>query len=470
MVSKIDFYPSVKAALDQIGPGMCLAKWNQVTIHLATGHTHSCHHPNTHKIPLQEIAADPSALHNTIFKKQQRQRMLDGERPEECGYCWNVEDNVKEGNIFSDRVSKSAEKWSQNFDEIIENGAGNFNPTYLEVSFSNVCNFKCSYCSPEVSSKWMEEIEKHGPYPTSTKFNNIEWLKSIDKMPIPHKDYNPYVNAFWHWWPELYKSLKVFRITGGEPLLAKDTFKVLDYVIANPRPELELMINSNLCIPDDLFNKFIEKVKIIQEGKMVKSFTLFTSCEAHGKRAEYIRHGMDYDKWLANCYTYLEKVPNSSLGIMSTYNILSVTSYMDFMKDILKLNNTFNHYQNRVHPLIFDIPYLRYPEHMSMTILSPDYLKQVEDQVTFMYQNRQTANWQPLAGSGFYDWEVEKLQRVYHLLESTFKVEEHLQQSTVNKRKDFVRFVDEHDKRRGTNFLETFPEMAEFYHMCKALL
>ena len=29
---------------------------------------------------------------------------------------------------------------------------------------------------------------------------------------------------------------------------------------------------------------------------------------------------------------------------------------------------------------------------------------------------------------------------------------------------DFVAFVDEHDKRRGTNFLETFPEFAEFYN------
>lgn len=143
---------------------------------------------------------------------------------------------------------------------------------------------------------------------------------------------------------------------------------------------------------------------------------------------------------------------------------------MPFMKDLLKLNSTFNHYIDRVHPLIFDIPYLRYPEHLSMTILTPDYLKQVEEQVTFMYQNRQTPDWQPLAGNGFYDWECKKLERVYHLLESTFKVGEHLQQSTVNKRKDFVRFVDEHDRRRGTNFLETFPEMEEFYNLCKSLL
>jgi len=30
-------------------------------------------------------------------------------------------------------------------------------------------------------------------------------------------------------------------------------------------------------------------------------------------------------------------------------------------------------------------------------------------------------------------------------------------------------FVDEHDKRRGTDFLDTFPEMEEFYRMCKGL-
>jgi len=32
-----------------------------------------------------------------------------------------------------------------------------------------------------------------------------------------------------------------------------------------------------------------------------------------------------------------------------------------------------------------------------------------------------------------------------------------------------VRFVDEHDIRRGTNFLETFPELKEFYNQIKVL-
>ena len=35
--------------------------------------------------------------------------------------------------------------------------------------------------------------------------------------------------------------------------------------------------------------------------------------------------------------------------------------------------------------------------------------------------------------------------------------------------KDFALFFDEHDKRRNTNFLTTFPEMINLYTECKDL-
>ena len=62
----------MKQKLDSVSPSLCLAKWTQVTMHLQNGHTHSCHHPSTHKIPLEELQVNPSALHNTNFKKQKR--------------------------------------------------------------------------------------------------------------------------------------------------------------------------------------------------------------------------------------------------------------------------------------------------------------------------------------------------------------------------------------------------------------
>lgn len=451
--------------INNISPSFCAAKWKQVTMHLQTGHTHSCHHPRTHKIPLEELAINPSALHNTEFKKQQRKMMLEGERPSECDYCWKVED---ESNSLSDRIMKSSESWAKPYIDNIINKPWDDNviPSYVEVSFGNVCNFKCSYCSPNISSQWMEEIEKYGEYPTSSKFNNLDWLKRTDQMPISNKDENPYVDAFWKWWPTAYRELEHFRITGGEPLLNKNTFKILDYIIENPNPNLDFSINSNMCPPDKLLNEFIEKIKIIVfEGK-VKRFKLFTSAEAYGAQSEYIRHGMNYDLWIRNIERILTEVPGISFTIMSTYNALSVTSYSEFLEDILKLKKKFYRPEFNFSAVGLDIPYLRHPEHQSIFILTEDFVKNVFENVEFMYNHSDDIN-NDGPHQGFYRHEIMRMRRIYQMMLTHFK--ENSESPNIINRKDFVVFVDEHDRRRGTNFLETFPQMTEFYNYCKQI-
>ncbi len=450
--------------INDVSSSFCIAKWKQVTLHLQTGHNHSCHHPTTHKIPLEELAANPSALHNTSFKKAQRKMMLEGERPKECDYCWKVEDSAPDA--LSDRIYKSYDIWAKPYLNEIKNMPWDQDvaPSYLEVSFSNVCNFKCSYCSPQVSSLWMEEIKQHGPYPTHGRFNDIAGLKQIDQMPIPHNQYNPYVEAFWKWWPTVYKELQHFRITGGEPLLSKDTFKVLDYVIENPNPDIHLSINSNLCVPPQLFDRFLEKVKIICEEKKVKKFKIFTSCDAHGKAAEYIRDGMNYDLWLSNIRRVLTEIPQCTITIMSTYNVLSVPTYSLFLQDVLDIKNEFGGHDAVHAPLILDAPFLRHPAHQSIFHVMPaSWSKEyIFNQVTTMYRNLENGEWYGSANRGFFKWEAEKFKRIYELTMNQQDPEE----VTVYQ-KDFVAFVDEHDRRRGTNFLETFPEFEPYYNKWK---
>jgi len=460
-------FQDFKHKLDKISPSMCFAKWKQVTLHLHNGFTHSCHHPAPHKIPLEEIEQDVSALHNTAFKKKQREMMLNGERPKECSYCWRVEDSSANNEVYSDRVTKSMQGWADKPDEIISAGSEkNINPSYLEVSFSNSCNFKCSYCSPEVSSTWMEEVKQHGGYPTSTGFNNLDWIKQQQKTPIPEREKNPYVDAFWKWWPDLYPDLHTFRITGGEPLMTRHTFKVLDYVIENPNPNLELSINSNLVIPNVLLDKLIEKAKRIQGEGCIKEFKIYTSCDAHGKKAEYIRNGLDYNKWFDNCHRVLSEIPQSRLINMATYNALSITSFQDFMQDFLKLRTEFNTGPERRNPVNLDVSYLQWPPHQAIFVLDRSYLDLIADQVTYMYRNKEHAYWPPLCGNGYYEFEINKMQRIHSVFKDNLfkgKLEE------IENRRDFVRFVDEHDRRRGTDFLKTFPEMQDFYFECKAL-
>jgi organic radical activating enzyme len=447
--------------INSISPSFCAAKWKQVTIHLHNGHTHSCHHPVAHRIPLEEIAIDVSALHNTKFKQSQQQLMLLGQRPKECDYCWKVEDSDPSGNVFSDRIMKSIDRWASPYiKDIVTNQDQLHNPSYLEVSFSSVCNFKCSYCTPEVSSKWMEEIQQHGPYPTSKNFNDVSWFKSNNKTPYLERDVNPYVEAFWKWLPDLYPSLEVLRVTGGEPLLTKHTFSLLKYILGNPRPDLELSVNSNLCVPDSVFNKFIELLQRIQDANAVKSVKIYTSCEAKGARAEYIRHGLNYNQWLDNCNRLMREVPRCKITVMSTYNALSVTSFGDFLKDMLEFRLEYTNEQDR-HPIGIDIPYLRWPTHQTIEILPSNYSIPMQQQVDFMQQNLQQTYVPALCGKGFYDYEVNRMSRVLSVFNDK-------QTQTIDQ-KDFIRFIDEHDRRRGTDFLKTFPEMAEFYNYCKEL-
>jgi organic radical activating enzyme len=460
-----------KKELNRVGNGFCLAKWTQVTIHLQMGETHSCHHPSTHKIPLSELSRNPSALHNTKFKKEKRKEMLEGHRPKECEYCWNVEDNSNE---FSDRIYKSNESWSKPYlKEIQELGwRTDYNPKYVEVAFSNVCNFKCSYCGPSFSSAWVQEIKKHGAYPTSDNFNDVKWLEEQGRMPIQHSEYNPYVEAFWKWWPDLYRDLHTFRITGGEPLMHKDVWKILDYIIENPEPNRNLVlgINSNLGVPPELIDKLIEKIKVIESNNLVKELVIYTSVDTAGNHAEYIRNGLNYEQFCFNVDKVLSSTKKISMVIMSTFNILSLTKYKEmlaFAYDCKKKYNSPERYWNPA--LLVDSSYLRYPLHQCVNILPNEFIEKVEDISDFADSLRivdkdPEAEWGE-HHIGFVDIEISKIKRISDWMRS-----DHEEEKIKESRKNFYKFFKAHDERRGTNFIQTFPELEEFYNMCKDLV
>ena len=411
-------FQNVKDKLDKVGCGFCLAKWTQVTIHLHNGLTHSCHHPTPHKIPLVEIRNNPSALHNTKYKKYKRKEMLEGKRPAECEYCWKVEDNSKS---FSDRVFKSEEPWSQPFLKEISNlgWRENYNPKYVEVAFSNACNFKCSYCGPMFSSKWIEEIEKYGAYPTTDSFNGLEQIKAEDKLPYKHSDENPYVDAFWEWWPDLYRDLHTFRITGGEPLLAKDTWKVLDYIIEHPTPNknLHLAINSNLGVPDNLIDKFIEKINKLEEENRVSDFVIFTSVDGWGKQAEYGRHGLDFDKFWKNIDKILLKCPTVTIGIMCTYNAFSVLSFDELIKGVYEYKKKYSSMDRAWNTAVsLDTSFLRYPSHQTVQILPKEFSENVNQSAELaksLEEIYHTTHNEFGVTYGFSEIEIIKIKRIY---------------------------------------------------------
>lgn len=456
----------IKSELDKVSSSYCVAKWQQVTIHLATGQTHSCHHPATHRVPLAEIAVNPSALHNTWYKKSLRKEMLEGVRPGECDYCWRAEDAP--GDHYSDRIKKSADgHWAEPY---LESSAqlpwdADVQPSYVEVSFSNVCNFGCAYCSPEISSTLMQTAKRHGPIQLSKHTDqDITWLEQANRMPIPNREENPYINAWWKWWPELYPNLRTFRITGGEPLLSKETFRTLDFIIENPNPELDLAINTNLGVDQEVLDEFFSKCQQIKDGGMVKRLQIFTSCDTWGSQAEYIRQGLNYRKWYYNLWNLTLRYPTLDVTIMCTFNLLSIPNFKLFLNDVLSIRRSAMAINklNGIRGVNLDFPYLRHPRYLSALIADDEMTAQLDNTLTWA-KNHMARFDEFDFHDGFYPHEIDNLQRLVNIIqaESPDALE------NVEARHDFYLYLIQHDKRNGTNFLKTFPELQTFYSRCK---
>ena len=444
--------------INKVSPSFCLAKWYHTTLYLQTGETHSCYHPPPHNIGIKEIQSDPSALHNTLVKKIERQEMLTGVQTKGCQYCWNVE-NLG-GDHLSDRHLRSAAIYTDNRFETASTGAWdqNINPEYVEISFGNECNFKCGYCHPKASSRFYNEIKQHGPVESVKNHRcDIDWLKIYER-----EEENPYVDAWWKWWPSMRKDLTILRITGGEPLMHTSTWKLLDSIESDPLPWLELNINSNLGVKPALVDKMINKVNHILDSKGIKAFKLFTSIDTWGSRAEYIRTGLDLSIWERNLDAYLTQT-GQPISFMITFNILSVTTFKELLKKILEWRTKYNQYNKTDNPQMirFDTPYLKEPLQYDMNLLPKEqFMLYMEDNLKFIKDNLDDADL-----SKFTTVEYEKFRRVVDYMRNTEYSEEQLEEG----RKDFYNWFNELDNRRGTDFLKTFPEFKDFYEECEML-
>jgi organic radical activating enzyme len=457
MSNKSDFLNSAEALKQKLGPSLCLAKWKQVSLHLPTGLTNSCYHPPLHRIPIEGLDTNPGQLHNTPYKKEQRRIMLRNERPAECQYCWNMEDLGK----LSDRHYRSGEPWAAvDFDRIAFSTGleDDVVPSYVEVNFNNVCNLACSYCSPQFSSSWQQEVDRLGGYPTSTVHNHPAHFTG-DRRVIPVREHNPYVEAFWSWWPELYPQLQHFRMTGGEPLLDRNTYRVFDYVLDHPKPDLHLNVTSNFSVDEKSWQRYLDYVKRLCQQGNLEHFMQYVSLDAWGTQAEYIRHGLDFDLLWDRVNQFLTEVPNySSLTFIVTMNNLSVTSLAELFAGILGLRKTYSHTYQRVW---FDTPVLREPAWQSLQLLPESYAEKLEWLWAWMVRQIETAE-EPF--KGFKDYELNRLDRDIAWMREGQKMDG----AILNQhRADFYRFFSEHDRRRGTNFLATFPEMKSWWAECE---
>jgi hypothetical protein len=433
--------------LDPLSESFCAAKWYNATIWLGSGQTTSCHHPPAHLVDKDKVSINPRLLHNTDQKKADRAKMQAGERPAGCEYCWKIEDMGRDA--VSDRVYKSKIYPITTLKEAYETPPDqDVNLRTLEIAFDRTCQFACSYCNPAFSSTWVNDIRKHGAYEHLVSDGRNHFTHTHDSSQLYRfGETNPYVEAFFKWWEtDLHRTLQELRITGGEPLMSGETWKLIDWFKTNKnKSSTRLAINSNLGMDRIKLQEFIERVQDIPH------LEIYTSMESVDQQAEYIRDGLDYDLWMHNVQELLEHDHIKAVHCMCTINALCLEQLPDLLYQLLKLKQVYG--RERVS---FTLNILRFPSFQSALVL-PEHIRTGYRVVLeeWLYRNRNNPC--------LHEHEINHTQRLIDYLDvvKTPHSDAFEQPKLLN---DFKQFYTQYDQRRGKDFVTAFPQLKEWYN------
>jgi organic radical activating enzyme len=420
--------------LNSKSASFCGAKWGNSTLWLGSGETSSCHLPPVHKIDPEQILSDPAKLHNTDHKIKMRQLMKDGHKPSECDYCWKIESMGTD--YVSDRVFKSLQFTPEEMQEWFDKPSdARIIPPTLEVMFDRTCNFACSYCNANFSTTWERDIKKHGNYDLETSGGGA-FKHDGTKNNCYEKTENPYIKAFWEWWPELSKELRTLRVTGGEPLMSTDVWKLID-LFAEEKYLFELGINTNLGAKKSIIDRLIER------SHDINNLTLFTSMETTGAQAEYIRDGLHYESWCDNVERILAESNVQRIVVMMTINALCLFNITEIMDQIMVWKRR---YGNRIS---MSINFLRFPAFQSLTVL-PDSIreKSYKNLSDWLEKNRDNPDLIVTEKS-----DVERLISYVNIIETPHSYDTDLEKN----RKDFKKFYTQYSSRRDIS-INVFPQ------------
>jgi hypothetical protein len=250
---------------------------------------------------------------------------------------------------------------------------------------------------------------------------------------------NPYVEAFFKWWDtDLHRTLRELRITGGEPTMTAELWRLFDWFKLNAdKSQTGIAVNSNLGGKQEFIDRLIEAKTHLPR------LDIYSSCEATGLGAEYIRDGLDFEQWWKN----MAKLTLNDVHThcMFTINALCLPTLPDLIEKILAARAVFG---KDFAFMSYNI--LRFPSFQSPLVLPYEIRKTCVDRLKQIDQTQ------------MHDWEQGHLIRLIEYLQVVETP--HSESFEMPKlHNDFKKFYTQYDLRRNKNFALAFPELEEWY-------
>jgi len=440
---------------------ICHLRWGYPNISLTRNEIRTCC-----KTPFQKVTEQDQKEYNinlflnTDYQLNRRIEMLKGIRHNDCGQCWQIEDqgatslrgNSSQGFIdFAYSRQMFGEFGTSDLAEVGEKVTidskilRSHKPFMLEVSLGNTCDLKCMYCNHVYSSQWATE---------SLKNNKIPQIVYDEVTGSPNQEF---IDLFWKWVDtEAKHSLDRIGIIGGEPLITPDFYPFIDKLLEVyndvPHNNTTIWIVTNLNTPDNYFNRLINYLPKLNEKFKLE---ILISMESTEEQAEYIRNGLTWKRFESNVYRLFEATKGNdrvTLGFLPSITALSIPRYKKFLQWVYKVG------KDTGKPAMLKQNIVTWPNSHTPFVLTPDFADYLTDAIEWV-KTVQTE--MPEFDDHYGRWNT--------YLDFLINLRDSIQNSTNDQRtlrQDFYKWFNDFDQLRGLNFVETFPEMKNFYAQC----
>jgi hypothetical protein len=227
---------------------------------------------------------------NSEHMRSVRRRMMANEILPECSVCNEQLLNTDVYRTYFNRMF--GHKYEQCMDNTAPDGSTTVLPVSWDYRFSNLCNFRCRACGDMLSSSWESEQRTH---------DMIDWTNSKNSWMRP--EVREQITAFQDSQieAEFAQAVEQHRVeevywVGGEPLMYEQHWRYMRRIIElGDGNRVYARYNTNLSRVDYRGTNLYQDIL-----SHTRDWQICASLDGTGRTGEYIRTGLDYDKWLTN--------------------------------------------------------------------------------------------------------------------------------------------------------------------------
>jgi organic radical activating enzyme len=251
-----------------------------------------------------------------------RLQFLNGEQHQNCGICNN---RAEIGDAFYNAYNEEFFNNNQDIQDIVANTKPDGTVEehklfYIDVRYNNLCNLKCRSCAPHFSTSWILDHRK--------LYNRTERSEIDDGFQYPGKTEEQALEEIL---PHL-STAKIIYFAGGEPLMQKEHYEVLNQLITLENFDVQIRYNTN-------FSNFQLKnyPNVIEYWKEFKNVSVNASLDGNHKKAEYWRSGTDWNTVVENRKLMMRECPHVKFNISFTLSWPNAFNLIEFHREWVEL-------------------------------------------------------------------------------------------------------------------------------------